>query len=292
MPDQRIIQTPSENSLMMKISDREFQAIRDLVYSNFGINLTEQKRGLVVGRLQKLLKTMQIDTFEEYIDYIRQDSTGRALVELVNRISTNHTFFFRESDHFDYFRKEVLPFWDQTISKKGGAKDLRIWCAASSSGEEPWSILMTMKECFGKNYSSWDAGLLATDISEKVLQQAQIAVYSQESVKNVPQDLLKRYFTTTPAGDWQVNADLRREIVFRRFNLMSTTLPFKRKFHAIWCRNVMIYFDEPTKLALANRMYDATEPGGYLFIGHSESLGRDKTPWKYVKPAVYRKEMV
>lgn len=292
MPDQRNIQASTENSLMMKISNSEFQAIRDLVYSHFGINLTDQKRGLVVGRLQKLLKTMQIDSFEAYIEYIRQDSTGRALVELVNRISTNHTFFFRESDHFDYFRKEVLPFWDQTISRKGGAKDLRIWCAASSSGEEPWSILMTMKESLGKNYSGWDAGLLATDISEKVLQQAQIAVYSQESVKNVPQDLLKRYFSSTPAGDWQVNADLRREIVFRRFNLMSTTLPFKRKFHAIWCRNVMIYFDETTKLALANRLYDATEPGGYLFIGHSESLGRDKTPWKYVKPAVYRKEMV
>lgn len=272
---------------MMGISDSEFGLIRDLVYKHFGINLTEQKKNLVVGRLQKLVKQLGFTTFHQYYEYVV--SNQAALSDLVNRISTNHTFFFREVDHFDYFREVVLPVLTKEHAARGDY-DLRFWCAAASSGEEPYTIAMTMLEYFGREYSRWDAGLLATDISRKALDTAMNGVYPQERVQLIPEPLFNKYMSVLPDGRVQVNQNLKQEVTFRRFNLMNENFPFKKKFDAVFCRNVMIYFDQPTREALVERIYDITVPGGYLFIGHSETLGRSKTRWHYVKPAVYRKE--
>ena len=278
----------NEMSSLMEISDAEFKTIRKLVYNNFGINLTEQKRSLVVGRLQKLLKQLKMSSFHDYCEYIKKNPS--ALSELVNRISTNHTFFFRESEHFDFFIKEVLP----EIKKRhlvNNDRDIRLWCAAASSGEEPFTIMMLLMEAFGMDYSSWDIGLLATDISEKALKIANNGKYPSERISLVPPKLKNKYFKATPDGMWMVSEKLKKEVIYRRFNLMNKNLPFKKKFDSIFCRNVMIYFDQETRDALVDRLYDVTVNGGYLFIGHSETLGRDKTRWKYVKPAVYRKEL-
>ncbi len=273
---------------MMQITDGEFDNIRKLVYKHFGINLTEQKKNLVVGRLQKLVKQLGFATFHEYYEYVLDNQ--QALSELVNRISTNHTFFFRESEHFDFFKSVVLPEISQN-HKAANDYDLRIWCAAASSGEEPYTLMMTMLDYFGSAYSKWDAGLLATDISEKALKSALGGVYPDERVQLVPDIFKSRYMTQVGSGLWKVNDDIINEVTFRRFNLMNDRFPFKKQFDAIFCRNVMIYFDQTTRDRLVNKLFDITKPGGYLFIGHSETLGRDKTPWRYIKPAVYRKEV-
>lgn len=274
---------------MMNITDAEFSLIRDLVYERFGITLSDQKKGLVVGRLQKILRQRGIANFKTYYDQLVADKTDQAISELANQITTNHTFFFREADHFDFFRDTILP---ETVErhKKVNSKDLRFWCAAASSGEEPYTIIISMMEYFGRDYDNWDIGLLCTDISEKALVQAKQAVYDKTRLQGVPPTILQRYFKQIDGNSWAANEKLKKEAVIRRFNLMNKTLPFKKPFDCIWCRNVMIYFDNETKIDLVNRMYKHTVKGGYLLIGHSETLGRDQTPWKYVRPAVYRKE--
>jgi chemotaxis protein methyltransferase CheR len=280
--------TTTTDSGMLHITEKEFQAIRDLVYDRFGINLTSEKKTLVVGRLQKILRTRGFNTFHEYYLYLVEDKTNQAISELANQITTNHTFFYRESEHFEFFMKTILP---EIVAKKNQthSKDLRVWCAAASSGEEPYNIIMCMMEYFGANYSHWDAGLLGTDISEKALKAAKIGVYEPYRVQTLPETYKKKYFHRN--GDsWAVNDNVKKELTLRHFNLMNKTMPFKKPFDCIWCRNVMIYFDNETKLELVDRLYDQTVSGGYLLIGHSESLGRSATRWKYICPAVYKRE--
>ena len=273
---------------MVPITDAEFHSIRDLVYKRFGITLSDQKKTLVVGRLQKKLKEHGLNTFKEYYDMLVADKSGDLLTELANQITTNHTFFFREPDHFDFFKSDILP-WMVSAHKARNDNDLRIWCAAASSGEEPYTLIITLLDYFGADYKNWNCGLLATDVSEKALEAAIGGIYVPTRLQGVSPTILNKYFRKVPEGH-AVTDQLKREVTYRNFNLMNKTLPFKKKFDCIWCRNVMIYFDAPTKHDLVNRMYDVTVNGGYLLIGHSETLDRTKTKWKYVKPAVYRKE--
>lgn len=274
---------------LIPLHEHEYFAIRDLVYKRFGINLTEQKKSLIVGRLQKVLRQHGFKSFSEYHDFILSDTTGDAIVTLVNRITTNHTFFFRESDHFKFFVEIVLPEIKLRLQKVRGKK-IRIWCAGCSSGEEPYTLAMLILEFFRSDIDNWDVALLATDISNAVLELAKHGIYTEENVSRLPVNLRQKYFTKTPDGNWRVTDNVRRLIRFGRFNLMRTDFPFKGTFQGIFCRNVMIYFDTPTKHALVERFYKFSEPNGYLFIGHSETLGRQECPYKYIRPAVYRKE--
>ncbi|MCL2004559.1 MAG: protein-glutamate O-methyltransferase CheR [Planctomycetaceae bacterium] len=276
------------NTDMMPITDAEFNSIRDLVYNRLGITLSDQKKTLVVGRLQKKVKENGFKTFKQYYDMLLADQSGSALSELANQITTNHTFFFREPDHFDFFKSDILPWMVQTHKAKND-NDLRIWCAAASSGEEPYTLIITLLEYFGHDYKNWNCGLLATDISEKALGAAIVGHYPTTQMQGVPPAIMNKYFRKEGDGYTAID-QLRKEVTYRKFNLMNKTLPFKKKFDCIWCRNVMIYFDNPTKHELVDRMYDSTAVGGYLLIGHSETLDRTKTRWKFVKPAVYRKE--
>ncbi|GHT34508.1 chemotaxis protein CheR [Planctomycetales bacterium] len=280
---------PIVHTEMMQITDAEFRSIRDLVYRRFGITLSDEKKSLVVGRLQKILRQHGFKNFKQYYDMLVADKTDKSISELANQITTNHTFFFREPDHFDFFKKTILPWMVQEHSKKRD-KDLRIWCAAASSGEEPYTLIISLMEYFGNDYRNWDCGLLATDVSEKALVAAKRGVYDSQRFQGVTPQIIGKYFKKQPDGSYAVNEELKREVTIRRFNLMNKILPFKKQFDCIWCRNVMIYFDVQTKIELVNRMYEKTVPGGYLLIGHSETIGRDQTPWKYICPAVYRKE--
>lgn len=273
---------------MMSISDKEFGDLRNLIHKRFGINLTDQKRSLLVGRLQKLMRKLNLATFSQYYQYLTDDKSEQALGELVDLISTNHTYFNRENDHFEYFFKTALPTIVDKL-KKENRKDLRIWCAGCSSGEEPYTLLMLMMEYFGNDYSSWDAGILATDISDRALSIARKGVYSTDRVQQLPEHLRRKYFTMNSSGEMEVVDKIKREATFRRFNLMNSSFPFKNPFQMIFCRNVMIYFDQPTRDALVGRYHQFTEPGGYLFIGHSETLGRSQTRYQYLQPALYRK---
>lgn len=273
---------------MMAISNDEFARLRDLIQKRFGINLTEQKRSLLVGRLQKLMRKLNLPTFASYYDYLSNDKTEGSLSELVDLISTNHTYFNREKDHFDFFAQTALPAVIEKL-KRENRKDLRIWCAGCSSGEEPYTLLMLMKEYLGSEYNSWDAGILATDISDRALTLARRGCYSTDRVMQLPEQLRRKYFTKAGSDEMAVVEQIKKEATFRRFNLMNTTFPFKKQFQMIFCRNVMIYFDQPTREALVNRYHQCTEPGGYLFIGHSETLGRSQTLYSYLQPALYQK---
>ena len=272
----------------MAISDSEFTRLRDLIYQRFGINLTEQKRSLLVGRLQKLMRRLNLATFSAYFEYLDNDKTEAGLSELVDLISTNHTYFNREKDHFDYFSETALPAVIDKL-KKQNRKDLRIWCAGCSSGEEPYTLLMLMMEHLGADYSSWDAGILATDISDRALTIARHGTYATDRVMQLPEPLRRKYFTAAGHDEMAVIDKVKKEVTFRRFNLMNTTFPFKKPFQMIFCRNVMIYFDQTTRDSLVGRYHQHTEPEGYLFIGHSETLGRSQTRYRYLKPALYQK---
>lgn len=274
---------------MMRLTDKEFESIRKMVYDRFGINLTPAKRSLVVGRLQKILRSRSIPTFSAYYDMLQKDGSGKLLSEFVNRISTNYTYFEREKDHFEFFTKTALP----EAEKRHKAKkelDLRVWCAGCSTGEEAYTLVIRMLDFFEGEYSRWNAGLLATDISADALSVAAKGLYSDERVAQLPAAIRNKYFSRRPDGQWSVVDKVKKEIVFRRFNLMNTQFPFRKPFDVIFCRNVMIYFDSPTRKALVSRFCDCLTPGGYLFIGHSESLGRDLRRLEYVMPAVYRRK--
>ena len=284
----RTPKNPSASGLM-SISDTEFSRFQKFVYSNFGINLTQEKRTLVVARMQKYLRQNGFDTFTKYLDLIEKNPTPNALSELINRISTNHTFFFRENDHFEYMKTTALPEIDK-IMQREHSNDLRVWCAAAATGEEPYTLATVLKEYYGVNYGKLDAGLLATDISVQALEAAQKGIYTAERLDKTPENIKKKYFKQLPDTTYQVINELKKEVVYRRLNLMNDVFPFKKKFHIIFCRNVMIYFDKQTRDTLAKKLYDCTEPGGYLFIGHSETLGRDDSPYDYVQPAIYRKK--
>jgi len=272
----------------MTIGDEEFNLLRRLIKSRFGINLTDQKRSLVVGRLQKLLRGEGFVNFKQYYEYLVNDKSERGLSELINRISTNHTYFNREKAHFDFFQQTALPAVVEMMRRQNN-RDLRIWCAGCSSGEEPYTLQMLMMEHFGSEYSKWDAGILATDISERVLSIARAGIYPQERVAQLPQPLQNKYFRKLPDGNCQVAEAVRKEIVYRRFNLMNEKFPFKKPFHMVFCRNVMIYFDQQTREGLVQRFNQFTVNGGYLFIGHSETLGRNHALYRYVMPAVFQK---
>lgn len=284
----RLGDAPVQVSSMMAISDKEFNDLRDLIQRRFGINLTEQKRSLLVGRLQKLMRQLGLATFAQYSQYLTEDKSEQALGELVDLISTNHTYFNREKDHFDYFSEAALPAVIEKL-KRENRKDLRIWCAGCSTGEEPYTLLMLMMEHLGNEYSSWDAGILATDISDRALSIARAGKYTADKVEQLPGNLSRKYFTPATPGEMAVIDKVKREVTFRRFNLMNTSFPFKKPFQMIFCRNVMIYFDQPTRDALVGRYHQFTEPGGYLFIGHSETLGREQTRYNYLQPALYQK---
>ena len=281
------MQSFAESSLMT-MSDREFQLLRDLVYSRLGINLTEKKRSMLIGRLQKLLYTSGFKSFQDYYDYLVRESNEDAMIELINRVTTNYSFFYRGKSHFDFFSQRAFPELLETLRQRN-SRDIRIWTAGCSTGEEPYMLIMMMLERLGLEYRFWDGGILATDISEKALRFAREGIYPDARVKEVPQHLQKRYFKTLPDGSLAVKDVVKREVVFRKFNLKNDVFPFEKPFQMIFCRNVMIYFDRQTRDALLQRFYEITEPGGYLFIGHSETLGRDQQKYKYIMPAVYRK---
>jgi chemotaxis protein methyltransferase CheR len=270
-----------------EISDAEFQKIRKMVYDHFGINLSEQKRSLVVGRLQKVLRARGFVDHGEYMQWLENDRTGEGLEELANRISTNHTFFYREEAHFNYFQNTVLP--EITARRRNGGGPIRIWCAGCSSGEEPYTLAMLMREHLGVELDVNHAILLATDLSARALQIAMRGVYSNEKLEQMPSALRSKYFRRHDAGHYVVVDEIRQAVIYRRHNLMDATFPFKNKFDAVFCRNVMIYFDRPTCDALIRKFHRHTVPNGNLFIGHSETLGRDSELYDYIIPAAYRR---
>lgn len=268
------------------ISDEEFRRIAGFMKQRYGIDLS-QKKVIVNGRLENYIKRGGWHNFDEFMNAVENDKTGSQEKMLVNFLTTNHTYFMREFEHFEYFKSVVLP-WLKT--KEGARKDLRIWCGAASSGEEPYMIAMVLADFFGMEKGKWDTKVLATDISTKVLQKAMQGIYSAEQLKSMPEHWKKKFFKPVMGGtQFQVTPELKQEVIFRQFNLMDP-FPFKKKMHTIFLRNVMIYFDEATKNELLQKVYNTLEPGGYLFIGTTETLDRNSTPFQIIQPSIFRKK--
>jgi len=270
---------------LKEITDSEFNRIRDYIKANYGINMGKEKKSLIYSRLRTTLVKKGFENFTQYFDDLIADKSGEAVIDFVDRVTTNHTFFMRETDHFDYFKDNVLPHMEKTLENQ---KDLCLWCAGCSSGEEPNTLQMILQDYFGNK--GWNTDILATDISSQILDKAVHSVYPNDRVATVPETWRKKYFQKFDDHNSVVMDSVKKNIIYRRFNLMEPEYRFKKKMHVIFCRNVMIYFDNDTRDKVVQKFYDATAPGGYLFIGHSESLTHTKTPYKYIKPAVYRKE--
>ncbi len=269
---------------MLSLTDAEFIRLTGFLKTSFGINLT-QKRTLIEGRLNKYLTDRGFVCFSDYLEPIYSDPSGPEMSQLLNFLTTNFSYFLREWEHFEYLRGHVLPELQERIPDG----DLRIWSAGCSTGEEPYTLAMLLNDFFRLDGARWDKKVLATDISNKALEAARRGVYEEEALSKVPPEWTRRYFSRQGDGAFQVKPALREEVIFRTFNLMEETFPFQKKFHVIFCRNVMIYFDRPTKAKLIQKFYKHTEPGGYLFVGQSESINREDAPWQYVMPSVFRK---
>jgi chemotaxis protein methyltransferase CheR len=266
------------------LSAKEFDQIRRLAYDQFGLELRDGKEQLVSTRLTKLVRRLGLVSFQQYYDYLLADRTGDALPAMIDALTTNHTSFFREPAHFDFLRSTVLPQLETR-------RQISIWSAACSTGEEPYSIAFCLLEHFSQRLQPPSIQILATDISNRVLASAQRAAYQEERFSSLPMAEIKP-FLLRGVGNWKgwyrIKPSVRDLIEFRRQNLMDSFSQIG-SHPLIFCRNVMIYFDQSTQEALVSRLADCLEPGGYLFIGHSESLNRISHGFEYVQPAIYRK---
>jgi len=271
------------------LGEKEFRHISDLVYEHCGINLHEGKKELVRARLAKRLREGRFNSFSEYIQHVLDDPTGREFSILVDSLSTNLTKFFREDQHFAYLSSQLLPRII-TSKQRGGRCRIRAWSAGCSSGEEPYSIAITLLESI-QGKGRWDVKLLATDVSTRILERAKKGVYERDRIEPISLPLRNRYLIHRRDGAqeaYEVGSVLRELIVFRYLNLMQDW-PIRGPLDFIFCRNVMIYFDKPTQERLVNRFYDLLGPGGVLFTGHSESLTGIEHAFKYVQPTIYMK---
>ncbi len=272
------------DSSLIRMTDQEFATLSGYIKEQYGIDLTK-KRVLIEGRLTHELQKRGFSSFQEYMDAVFGDKTGTEVTLLLNRLTTNLSFFMRENEHFRYLRDEALPFLARA---RGRTRDLRIWSAGCSTGQEPYNIAMVIDEYFGGQKSGWDTTILATDISMKALSAAQQGIYTDADLKDVSPGWRTKYFRPLGEGRFQVADTIRKEVIFRPFNLMDP-FAFRRPFDLIFCRNVMIYFDAGTKAKLVRKFYDHTQDGGFLFIGHSESISSQQSPYTYIQPAIYQR---
>lgn len=265
-------------------SDKDFKRVKSLVYDFAGIDLNESKKNLVYNRLAKRIRFLQMNRFSEYLDYV-EEMGEEEFVNLINAITTNLTFFFRENHHFEYLANQVIP---HLLEKNKGSKKIRIWSAGCSTGEEPYSLAIILKEAVP---SGWDARVLATDLDTTVVETAQRGVYNIERLKGVSEARKKRWFlkgTGDRSGFVKVKPELQKIIDFGQINLMNEW-PIRDKIDVIFCRNVVIYFDKPTQSKLFNRYADLLQEQGHLFIGHSESLYKVCDRFELLGQTVYRK---
>jgi chemotaxis protein methyltransferase CheR len=273
------------------LTRKDYELIRRLVYAKSGINLGDHKMQLVRARLGKRVRAGGFRSFRDYYNHVERDTSGAELAELLDAISTNTTHLFRESRHFTLLGK-IIRAWVEDRSWQRSHSALRIWSAACSTGEEPHSIAMVALGAL-QNHPGIQLKILATDLSTRVLAKASQGLYDSHRVGTVPPELRNRYLRKVRHNGsvaLEVSSEVRQAITFARFNLMSPKFLFKYGFDVIFCRNVMIYFDRPTQQALVNKLAGQLHEGGYLMIGHSESLNGTPHPLTYVEPTVYRRD--
>lgn len=272
-----------------QLTDAQFLKFSSLVYEKTGISLKPEKKELLNARLGKRLRITGIPSFQQYYDHVMGDASGEELVHLIDSVSTNFTSFFRENAHFDILTSSVLP--DFVREGRGKNKELLFWSSACSSGEEPYTMAMVVED-FVRLHPGLRYRIMATDISTRILAQARKGVYSDDRIAKVPGPFLKRYFQKgvgSAAGYARIKEQIRGMVHFDHFNLMGE-FPWCGSIDVIFCRNVMIYFNRETQQELVNKFHRALAPGGYLFIGHSESITGLQHPFIQVEATAYRKK--
>ncbi len=271
-----------------QLASRDFSRLTAFVYSETGIRLGPEKKTMLEGRLRQRLRELQIASYKNYCDYLfGPDGLREEKIRFIDVVTTNKTDFFREPKHFDYLVQQALP--EMTACAAG--QPLLLWSAGCSSGEEPYTLAMVLSD-YAETHAGFRFRILATDISTKVLERAQLAVYSTDVVEPVPQPMRRKYLLRSR----EVNADrvrivpeLRRLIEFRRLNFMDSDYGVDERADAIFCRNVIIYFDRPTQESILRKLTNHLKPGGYLFVGHSETLHDMNLPVEALGPALYRR---
>ena len=272
------------------LTEADYDLIAQLVYKHSRIHLGGGKRELVSSRLGKRLRALGLSNYAEYCNLLTRSGAEEELAHLVDAISTNHTFFFRERQHFDFLEKTVLPhFAANRAFRRDGC--LRCWSAAASTGEEPYSIALMLASHAEKN-SGFHWEMNCSDISRPALETARAGIYSTARLQEVPDELRRRFFQRgigAQTGQYRIKAEVRNKIQWHQMNLFQDAYPFEKKFHVIFCRNVMIYFDRSSQEALVKKLGSFLLPGGYLMVGHSESLSGLSHSLEHIQPAIYKK---
>ena len=277
------------NMFFAELGDEDFERFKALIYSESGIKLSDMKKSLVKARLTKRLRLLKIDTFTEYYDYLVKNFNEEKY-NFVNAITTNKTDFFREIKHFEFLRDVCLPEFIES-----GKKELRIWSAGCSTGEEPYTIAISLLEFFENQKVRPDIKILATDIDTSVLERASEGIYNWEHVKDIDTRILKKYFLRGKdenEGLFKIKGNIKKMVTFRRLNLHDERYPMKKIFDLIFCRNVIIYFDKESQKNLFNKIHHYLDDYGYLFIGHSENLASVTRKFKLVGNTIYKKNLL
>jgi chemotaxis protein methyltransferase CheR len=274
------------------MSEGDFNRLSQFIYKVCGIKITSVKKVMVESRLSKRLRELNMQKFSDYCDYLFSDrGMEEELVHMIDIVTTNKTDFFREPGHFDYLINKAIPELMRQ-HEAGIRRKLRVWSAGCSTGEEPYTLAMTLKE-YSENCRGFDFEILATDISTRVLQTASMAIYEEEKVMPVPPQMKRKYLLRGKGGRQgrvRITPELRETIRFRRLNFMDADFGIKERMDVIFCRNVIIYFDRVTQERLLRRFCDYLVPGGYVFMGHSETLNGMDVPLISVAPTTYRKK--
>lgn len=277
------------NVLEDSLSHRDFKRVCELVYSEAGIRLGPEKKIMIEGRLRKRLRALDMDSYDTYCDYLfGKKGMKMELISLIDVVTTNKTDFFRESGHFDFLTQKALP---ELISGPASSRPVLMWSAGCSTGEEPYTLGMVLSE-FAASRPGFRFRIVATDISTTVLSKAQLGIYSEDAIAPVPSDLKRKYFMRSrdrESARVRVVPELRQSVEFKRLNFMDAEYGWTQRADAIFCRNVLIYFDRPTQERILRKLCHYLHPGGFLFVGHSESLHDMTLPVTPLGPALYRK---
>ncbi|MCB1141940.1 MAG: protein-glutamate O-methyltransferase CheR [Leptospiraceae bacterium] len=275
------------------IQDLEFNYLKNIIYEKTGISLAPHKKIMLQSRLNIRLRQNKISSFHDYVKKLKQepDFFKSEIHEIINRITTNKTDFFRENHHFEYLKKTALPAIEEKA--RFGRKTVRIWCSASSTGEEPYSIAITLHDYFATK-PGWDIKVFASDIDTNVLTHADKGIYKEDRFAAVPKDIVMKHFTllnnSSDGKEYRIKPNIRELVTFKKINLLDPSYPFMEKFDIIFCRNVIIYFDKPTQKAIFQKMEKVLADEGLLIIGHSETLFGITENFKFLGHTIYQRK--
>lgn len=271
----------TEASSLTRLSDSDFDFIVKFVGTRYGIDLS-QKRRLIEARLAGEIKKLGLSSFRQYVEMLKSEPASNKIDAFIDKITTNYSYFNREIDHYKFLMDTIIP----ALTKKQ-KNSINIWSAGCATGEEPYNIAMAVDSTLGYKRSAWNVSITATDVSTRALAVARKGIYPESELKGMSEEWKNDYLTKLPDGNYSVNSNIRKSVFFNKFNLMDT-FP-RRMYDVIFCRNVMIYFKQATSRAILKKFYQSLSEGGYLFIGHSETISGIMTEYKYVQPSIYQK---